>query len=120
MFRNNDLRHLHQKKLSHGKGLVNHPQCDRRDFLCGEMNADEIVNHPIHIQQSLQARRRFGIGIGLASIGGTFPSQRTEKSFGMVGVNLFLFYGLLRGVPPKGLDIWAVWGLSGGLAIPCS
>ena len=60
------------------------------------MNADEIVNHPIHIQQSLQARRRFGIGIGLASIGGTFPSQRTEKGFGMVGVNLFLFYGLLR------------------------
>ena len=60
------------------------------------MKPDEIVNHPIHIEESLQTLRRFGVGIGLATKSGTFSSQGTKEDFGMVDVNLFLFYGLFR------------------------
>ena len=57
----------------------------------GEVNMDEIVEYPIHIQETLQPLRRFGIGIGFPSKGRRLASQRTEKGFSMVGMNLFLF-----------------------------
>ena len=59
------------------------------------MNTDKVVNHPIHIQEALQALRRFGVGVGSTPKGGTFASQGTEEGFGMVGVNLFHVHRLL-------------------------
>ena len=59
------------------------------------MSPHEVVNHPIHIQQSLQARTGFGVGVCPPSEGGTLPAKRTEEGFGVVGVNLL---GLNAGV----------------------
>ena len=66
-----------------------------RNFPGREMDSHEVVNHPIHIQQSLQASTGFGVGVCPPSEGGALSAQRAEEGFGVVGVNVL---GLNRAV----------------------
>ena len=94
---------LDVKELLKGEAFVQDPECDSWDFTGREVGTDEVVEHPVAIQSSLQSILLLGIGVGASSVAGEASSYGTVEGFEVIGVNLLFQERLWRlGMFPEG------------------